>query len=124
MIISSRWFSFVGWFFLKEKRGCRVVVFIKRERAKKKRIEVFSTEEEEEKKKNMIGNYLSTFGVCVFAYLYPLFLCFKVNDDDDRNKALSFFAVCNSRPTRSLIIRNNNPPSSLLMSRIESFSPY
>ena len=26
----------------------------------------------------MIGNYLSTFGVCVFAYLYPLFLCFKV----------------------------------------------
>merc|ERR1711903_368840 len=25
----------------------------------------------------MIGNYLSTFGVCVFAYLYPLFLCFK-----------------------------------------------
>ena len=26
----------------------------------------------------MIVNYLSTFGVCVFAYLYPLFLCFKV----------------------------------------------
>ena len=40
----------------------------------------------------MIGNYLSTFGVCVFAYLYPLFLCFKVNDDDDRKAALSFFA--------------------------------
>lgn len=26
----------------------------------------------------MIGNYLSTLLVCVFAYLYPLFLCFKV----------------------------------------------
>ena len=28
----------------------------------------------------MIGNYLSTLLVCVFAYLYPLFLCFKVKD--------------------------------------------
>ena len=28
--------------------------------------------------KIMIGNYLSTMLVCVFAYLYPLFLCFKV----------------------------------------------
>jgi len=28
----------------------------------------------------MIGNYLSTMLVCVFAYLYPLFLCFKVRD--------------------------------------------
>ena len=27
---------------------------------------------------SMIGNYLSTMLVCVFAYLYPLFLCFKV----------------------------------------------
>ena len=30
--------------------------------------------------KIMIGNYLSTMLVCVFAYLYPLFLCFKVCD--------------------------------------------
>ena len=29
----------------------------------------------------MIGNYLSTMLVCVFAYLYPLFLCFKVCDN-------------------------------------------
>ena len=28
----------------------------------------------------MIGNYLSTLLVCVFAHLYPLFLCFKVKD--------------------------------------------
>ena len=31
-----------------------------------------------EHNKIMIGNYLSTMLVCVFAYLYPLFLCFKV----------------------------------------------
>lgn len=30
--------------------------------------------------KIMIGNYLSTMLVCVFAYLYPLFLCFKVRE--------------------------------------------
>ena len=29
---------------------------------------------------SMIGNYLSTMLVCVFAYLYPLFLCFKVRE--------------------------------------------
>jgi len=35
-------------------------------------------EREEREQKTMIGNYLSTLLVCVFAYLYPLFLCFKV----------------------------------------------
>ena len=33
-----------------------------------------------EHNKIMIGNYLSTMLVCVFAYLYPLFLCFKVRE--------------------------------------------
>ena len=34
----------------------------------------------------MIGNYLSTLLVCVFAYLYPLFWCFKV-------KRFSYFSI-------------------------------
>ena len=34
----------------------------------------------EHNKISMIGNYLSTMLVCVFAYLYPLFLCFKVRE--------------------------------------------
>ena len=46
-----------------KERICRRCVFVFTER---------------ESKYYMIGNYLSTFGVCVFAYLYPLFLCFKV----------------------------------------------
>ena len=56
-----------------------VCLHIKREResALKKR-EVVCLCREEEVIIIMIGNYLSTFGVCVFAYLYPLFLCFKV----------------------------------------------